>query len=175
MRALPWWLLLAVPARGHRGDRVETDLDIADPTISWALQGEFVDGDEVFTLRLDYDTPFATPVEVMTPHRSRYAEFRPRFAVVAEGLPPPTPEELAALPRPLPEGTGVFFEWNDDAEREPYFEGVLRHVYWTSGTTALRLPAGRTEIWIWSPDGDPGPFLFALGVEENFTGKLEER
>lgn len=172
MRGL-WLALLAVPARGHRGASVDTELEVADPTISWAVQGEFVEGDELITLHLDYDAPFAAPFELMVPHRARYAAFRPRFAVVAVGLPLPTPAEAAALPAPLPPGAGAYVALNDDREREPYFEGVLRHAYWTTGATAVRMPAGEVEVWIWSPDGEPGPFLLGFGVEENFTGKLE--
>ncbi len=168
-----WLILLALSAQAHRGEEVATDLTVADPTISWAITGEFHEGDELITLHLDYETPFAAPFELMVPHRDGYAEFRPRFAVVGQGLPQPTLEELAALPQPLPEGAGAYVELNGDSAREAYFEGVLRHAYWTTGATAVRLPAGESEVWIWSPEGTPGPFLFGFGVEENFTGKLQ--
>jgi hypothetical protein len=154
-------LLLAEPALAHRPGELGTVVEVSDPTISWTLASAFEDGDEVFTLHLNYEEPFAAPFEILVPAR-------PAYAVVAPGLPAPSEEEQALLPDALPEGYGAYVEWNDDEERYAYFEGVLRRSLWSSGTVALALPAGETEVWIWSPDGATGEFQFAFGVEENF-------
>jgi len=166
-RLLPLLLLLH-PALAHRPGTLDTTLEVSDPTISWTLAGEFETGDEVYTLHLDYDEPFAAPFETFVPARAGLEDFRPAYAVVGPGLPLPSEEEQALLPEPLPDGDGAYVDWNDDPEREVYFEGVMRRSLWSSGTIALALGAGESEVWIWSPDGRAGDFQFAFGVEENF-------
>jgi hypothetical protein len=162
--------LLAAPfAQGHEPSAVgDTHVTVPDPKVSWVFVGEFDDGDEVFQFDLDFDEGFAFPVEVLVPHRSEWRQFRPRFAVVGPGLPVPTDEVRALLPRDVPDGMGVFLEDNDRPDRVVLFEGVLRRLYWTSEAVALAVDAGETQIWVWSPDKSPGPFSLGLGVEEDF-------
>jgi hypothetical protein len=156
-------------ARGHQPSAAgETLVTVPDPKVSWVFVGEFEDGDEVFQFDLDFDEGFALPVEVLVPHRNELKDFRPRFAVVGPGLPPPTDAQRALLPREVPDGMGVYLELNDRPERVVLFEGVLRRVYWTSEAVALAVDAGETQIWVWSPDNTSGPFSIGLGVEEDF-------
>lgn len=166
-------VVLVGPAGAHRPVGVPETTRIEDPTISWALEGRFETGNEVFVVKFDMPRDFALPFEILVPHRGKYAEFRPAFAVVGEGLFDPTPVELDALPREIPYGMGVYVDLNEVEERDVFFEGVFRRAYWSSGTTAVPLLAGDHEIWIWSPDGDTGPFLVGMGVEEDF-GPLED-
>lgn len=144
------------------------EFDVQKPKISWAFVGSFDEGDEVFTVRLDYDEPFALPFELLTEHRSRFEDFRPAYAVVGPGLPAPTAADLEFLPRALPDGAGIFIERND-GEREAIFESVMRRAYYSSRPVALALLAAEYEVWIWSPDEDTGDFTLGLGVEEDFS------
>lgn len=144
------------------------EFDVAKPKISWAIVGSFDEGDEVFTVRLSYDEPFALPFEMLTEHRKKFEDFRPAYVVVGPGLPAPTAEDEAFLPRPVPEGAGVYIERND-GDREAIFEAVMRRAYYSSGAIALPLLAEDYEVWIWSPDGDTGDFTLGLGVEEDFS------
>ncbi len=160
--------LLLAPAQAHRPGLLDYTLEVEDPTISWTLNGSFEDGDEVFTILLDYEAPFAAPFEIFVPARRSLADHRPAYAIVGPGLPEPDDDLRALLPEEVPEGEGVFVDWNDDPERFVYFEGVMRRTLWSSGTTAVALQAGLNQVWIWSPDGSAGDFQFAFGVEENF-------
>lgn len=163
-------LLLALPAQAHRPGALDDTVIVSDPTISWTYTGTFDDGDEVYTLQLHYDAPFAAPFEILVPTRKAWEDFRPAYAIVGPGLPVPSDLEVALLPKDLPEGLGAFIAWNDAPERDVYFEAVMRRTLWSSGTTAVALQAGDFEIWIWSPDGATGDFQMAFGVEENFEG-----
>ena len=141
-----------------------------DPTISYAVNGTFAEGDERFRVLLSYDRGFALPFELLVEKRPGNESFRPMYAVVGPGLPAPTDAEAALLPEPLPEGAGVFLDANDDAERLVVFESVMRRVYWSTEATALVLPPGDYEVWVWSPDGHLGDFVLGFGVEEDFSG-----
>jgi hypothetical protein len=163
-------LLLVSPASAHRPAPAELRTVIDDPTISWVIAGELHDGDEVYTIALDFPRPFALPFELMTEKRAGTADFRPAYAVVGAGLPVPSVEVTAALPMPLPEGWGAFVAWNDEPEREIYFEQVMRRNLYTTGSHALALREGPHEIWIWNPDGLPGDWQMGFGVEEDFGG-----
>jgi hypothetical protein len=160
---------LALVARGHAPGNLADEFVVPNPETSWALYGSFATGDEVFVVDLDLAQDFATIFEVLVPHRTAWAEFRPRFAVVGPGLPVPDEVERARLPRPLPAGAGAFIEHNDATHRTVYFEGVTRSVMWTTGAIALPLGHGAHQIWIWSPDHASGDFTFGLGVEEDFS------
>lgn len=139
---------------------------VSDPTISVAAFGAFETGAEVFVLRLHFDERFGAPVELLVPHTAALANHRPAWALVAPGLPPPSAEERAALPRPLPEGTGAIVDLNDAAWREVTFEGVMRRFYWTSRPLAVVFAEGDNELWVWSPAGTTGKFGLGFGVEE---------
>lgn len=161
-------VLLILPAEAHRPEALDTTFEVDDPTISWTLTGAFETGDEVYTLVLDYEQPFAAPFELFVPAKRSLADHRPAYAIVGPGLPVPSAEEQELLPYELPDGQGAYIDWNDDPERFVYFEGVMRRTLWSSGTIALALPAGESQVWIWSPEGTTGDFQFAFGVEENF-------
>ena len=164
-------LSLAPTASAHRPQPAEERLNIEKPKVSHVVGGEFEDGTEVFTVVLEYDQPFALPMEIMVPRASELENHRPAFAVVGPGLPAPTPDEINWLPLEVPEGFGVLIEPNDESEREVYFERVMRRTMWTSGSLAVHLPAASTyEVWIWSPDFTVGEFWYGFGVEEDFSG-----
>lgn len=139
---------------------------VGDPTISVAAFGVFETGHEVFVLRLTYEERFGAPVELLVPHTGALAEHRPAWALVAPGLPRPSPEELAALPRPLPDGMGAIVDLNDAPEREVIFESVMRRSYWTSRPLAVVFAQGENELWVWPPKGTTGKFGLGFGVEE---------
>lgn len=166
-------LLLLAPARAHSPTDLSAETVIEDSTTSYAIYGHFETGDEVFKVLLDFPTDFAAPFEVLTPHRRKWADLRPAYAVVGPGLPAPTDDELAFLPEAPPDGWGVYVERNDAAERYVIFESFARGVYWSSRPVAVPLMAGENEIWVWSPDGDTGEVVMAFGVEESF-GEEEE-
>lgn len=165
-------LLLMVPlAAAHRPQTAEEVVEIAMPTISHAISGTFETGVEVFTVVLEYDEPFAMPMEILIPVRGDLELHRPAYAVVGPGLPEPTEEERAWLPFEVEDGLGVFIERNGDDPRDVYFETVMRRTMWTSGSHAIHLPsAGTYEVWIWSPNLTTGDFQYAFGVEEDFSG-----
>ena len=164
------FVILASPAWGHRPTSFDADEVVSDPTISWTIPGRFETGEEVFSFTLEYDSPFAAPFEILVPTANGNGDFRPRYAIVGPGLPEPTAAILEDLPAEavVENGDGVFYESNADADRFLYFEGVMRRALVSSGSTAVVLHEGLSTIWIWSPDGSPGHFLYGFGVEENF-------
>lgn len=166
---IPLLLALLLPAEAHRPAPLVQTTTVADPTISWVLAGAFATGEETFIVEMSFEQPIALPFEVLVPLRDKYADHRPRFALVGPGLPAPTDDQRALLPFEVPDGAGVFIELNDDADRFVYFEGVMRRTMWSSGTIAVPLAAGDYEAWIWSPGQSPGDFQFAFGVEEDFS------
>lgn len=163
-------LLLVVPlVSAHQPAAVESDFYVENPYISYAVNGTFVTGDEVFTVQLDLDRAFALPFELLIEKKPSNKDHRPMYAVVGPGLPPPSAELAAMLPLEVPEGAGVFIDRNDDPERLVIFESVMRRFYWSSDTTALALDPGHHEVWVWSPDGTTGDVVIGLGVEEDFS------
>lgn len=165
-------LSLGLSPRGHahRPTAVQREFDVELPEVSHAIYGELAGPDDLYTVRLTFEQPFAMPLEILVPHRRSLEEHRPVYAVVGPGQPAPTPEEAALLPRPLPPGAGVFLERNDAAERLVIFESFSRRMFWSSGPMALALAAGDHEIWIFSPEGTSGDFVLGFGVEEDFSG-----
>ena len=163
--------LLTPLASAHRPEPAEERLTIAKPEVSHVVGGNFESGVEVFTVVLDYDDPFAMPMEIMVPKDADLEDHRPAFAIVGPGLPIPTPTQADWLPLEVPDGYGVYIEPNDDPHREVYFERVMRRTLWTSGSVAVHLPgSGTYEVWIWSPDFSVGEFWYGFGVEEDFSG-----
>jgi hypothetical protein len=160
-------LLVVAPLHAHEPNTLEDEFEVENPDSSYALYGEFVDGDEVFTVRLSYEAPFAAPFEILVPRRDKYQDHRPAYALVGPGLAEPTTEERAALPRELPPEAGVFVEMNQSDDRPVIFESFTRRVFWSSGPIALRMTGGDYEIWIWSPEETAGPFSLGFGVEED--------
>jgi hypothetical protein len=145
----------------------EPELDIESPEASHAIYGTLDgDPDQVFVTRLRFEQPFALPFEILVPRRRDLADHRPAFAVIGPGLPAPTAEELAMLPRPLPEGAGLFLERDDAPERPVIFESFTRRAFWSSGPIALALEPGEHEVWVFSPEGTAGDFVLSFGVEE---------
>lgn len=157
-------------ASAHRPESAQLITPIDDPTVSWVINGGFSTGDEVFTIKLDFPRPFALPMELMVEHRAGTEDFRPAYAVVGPGLPAVRPDDAALLPKEVPAGWGAYIAWNDEVDREVYFEQVMRRTMYTTGSFALALREGPNEVWIWSPAGDPGDWQLGLGVEEDFTG-----
>lgn len=163
-------VMVVAVAHAHRPSRLKGETTIDNPYISWVLVGIFEKGDELFVLKMKLERPFATPFEIFVPRQEKYRNFRPQFAIVGPGLPKPSRQVEAILPKPLPAGAGVYYEPNDKPEREVYFETVMRRTMWTSGTTAVPLLKGDYQIWIWSSKQQKGKFQFAFGVEEKFDG-----
>ena len=177
IRKLIFGALVAVivaPTAGHahRPQTFDADEIITDSTISWTLPGTFETGSELYEFELEYDEPFAAPFEIFSPTSGGNSDFRPRYAIIGPGFPEPTAEVLGRLPDgvTVPDGAGIFLELNEDADRYVFFEGVMRRVLVSSGTTALRLAAGQHKVVIWSPEQTTGRFMFGFGVEENFEG-----
>jgi hypothetical protein len=141
-------------------------LVIEDPILSAALYGEFKGPRDVFEAKMSLTRPLAIPVEVLVPRRDALENHRPIFAIVAAGLPEPTANERALLPRPLPPGTGVIVGSYAKADREVIFESFTRRVFWTNGVTAYVLPRGDVSIWVFAPGGTSGKFVLGFGVEE---------
>jgi hypothetical protein len=148
----------------------EDELVIERPKISAAVYGTLEDREQHYVVHLSYDEPFALPFEMLVPRRAELVDHRPAFAVVGPGLPPPTAEEAALLPRAVPEGEGLFLDRNDDPERLLIFESFTRRVFWSSTPVAVALPAGDFEVWVFSPTGSTGDFVLGFGVEEDFSG-----
>jgi hypothetical protein len=170
MRNSSFWILLCVPLlRAHQPGANEGITEIEDATISYAIYGDFPTGSELREVHLTLPTPYALPFELLVPHIAGNEDFRPMYAVVGPGLPAPTEEEAALLPKALPEGWGVFLDQNDNEPRDVVFEGFLRRVSWSTGTIAIPLREGDHEIWIWSPEQTPGEFVMGFGVEEDFS------
>ncbi|MBP9087657.1 MAG: hypothetical protein KBG15_16160 [Kofleriaceae bacterium] len=139
---------------------------VANPQDSYALFGVFYAGDEVFVAQLRHATRFAAPVEMLVPHTDALKAHRPAYAVVGIGLPMPTADERALLPKPLPNGWGAVIEFNDISPRPALFESVMRRFYCSSEPLAVIFPQGDSEIWIWSPAKTKGKFGLGFGVEE---------
>lgn len=165
-----FWLALLPLASAHQPAEVETDFEVPNPYISYAVNGSFHEGHEVYELHLSYDRGFALPFELLTEKRAGLEDFRPMYAVVGPNLPAPTEADLAVLPFPVEDGLGVFVDRNDDPERLVIFESVMRRFYWSSGAIALALDPGDYEVWVWSPEEKQGDFVLGMGVEEDFSG-----
>ncbi|MGC4116567.1 MAG: hypothetical protein QM765_18715 [Myxococcales bacterium] len=163
-------LLVSLPAVAHApGMLDESGVTVVEnPKVSRLLVGTFKTGTEVHVAKMHFETGFATGFEMITPHREELRDFRPAFAVVAKGLPVPSMEVQKRLPWPLPEGAGAFVDFNEENPRPVLWEFVMRRVYWTTDPTAVPLPAGETEVWMWSPQKRRGPFSLGFGVEEKF-------
>lgn len=146
--------------------RAGVPFDVPDATISRALYGEFLNGDEIFVARLSFPEDFALPVELFVPHRESLKSHRPAWALVGVGLPLPRDHERAALPRPLPTGAGAYVDLNRIDPRPAFYEFFTRRYFWSSGAVALVLPKGAYELWMWSPDRTTGKFGMGFGVEE---------
>ena len=98
MRTVLLLMLLFVPeASAHRPSTAEAVTTIDDPTVSWVVNGELHDGDEVFRVKLDFPRPFALPFELMTERRAGAADFRPAVAIVGPGLPSASAEVAAII------------------------------------------------------------------------------
>lgn len=143
-----------------------TAYEVANPKVSYALYGEFVTGQEVFVVKLSLDERFAVPVEVFVPHQESLKEHRPVWALVGPGLPAPSAEELAALPRALPAGWGAVVDLNTVSPRPAFFEFVLRRFYWSSGPLNVVFPKGDCEFWLFVPGHTRGKFGLGFGTEE---------
>lgn len=141
-------------------------LVVEDPLLSYALYGEFTQPDEFFEAQMKLASPLAIPIEILVAAKDSMREHRPLFAIVGAGLPQPTEEELAMLPRPLPEGAGVMIGRYEREDREIIFESYTRRAFFTNGVTAYILPGGDTRLWVWSPGGTTGKFVLGFGVEE---------
>lgn len=165
------FVAIAAIAHAHRPGTLKEDTTVSNPYVSWTFPGLFETGDELYVLRLNMERAFATPFEIMVPRQEGYRNFRPQFAIVGPGLPKPSRRIEAILPKPLPEGAGVFYEANDKPERDVFFETVMRRSLWSSGTTAIPLQKGNYQVWIWSSEKQKGKFQFAFGVEEKFDGE----
>ena len=113
LRFFPALLLLAPLASAHRPEPAQDELTIAKPKVSHVVGGNFETGDEVFRVLLDYDRPFAMPMEIMVPRDKDLENHRPVFAIVGPGLPEPTSEQRLFLPLEVADGHGVFIEYND--------------------------------------------------------------
>lgn len=165
-----WLLLAGLPlAPAHQPGENDGITQIEDATVSHAIYGAFEHGDEVREIHLTLPGPFAFPFEILVPHIPKNEDFRPFYAIVGPGLPIPDADTLALLPKEVAPGAGVYLDRNDAPERDVIFEGFLRRVSWSSGTIALPLREGSYQIWIWSPEGTPGEFVFGFGVEEDFS------
>ena len=163
--------LLASPlALAHRPTSGGIDQVIDAPKISHAVYGMFEDGQEVFTIRMEFDEGFALPFELLIPHKQEQRDHRPWYAVIAPGLPAPLASELDLLPVDVPEGHGLFIDRHDEEQREVIFESFSRRMMWTVGATALAVQPGETTIVVWSPERTTGEFVIGFGVEEDFSG-----
>jgi len=161
-------VLFATPADGHTPGRLfaQTPFEVADPTVSYALYGEFKTGDEVFVVWLKPDQRVAVPVEVFVPHQARLKDHRPAWALMGPGLPAPSVEERAALPQALPDGWGAVVDLDTIEPRPVFYEFVLRRFYWSSGPMNVVLPAPECVFVVWSPARTTGKFGLGFGVEE---------
>lgn len=148
--------------------RAGTPFVVEEAGVSYALYGVFERGDERFTVTISFSEDFALPFEIFVPHRDELRDHRPAYAIVGAGLPVPGPDELAALPAPLPPGRGAFVELDRVEPRPAFYEFFTRRFFWSSGPVALVLPRGDYEIWIWSPSRTTGKFGLGFGVEERF-------
>lgn len=155
-------------AHAHQPNVLEVGevYQVSDPLLSFALYGEFQSADDFFEVSMDLDKPLAIPVEILVPRVGELAEHRPAFAIVGEGLPTPSAEDLALLPRDLAQGVGAVVVRNDEPEREIIFESYTRRVLLSNGVVAYVLPAGNVRFWIWSPRKTLGRFVLGFGVEE---------
>lgn len=165
----PLWLLAVPFALAHQPTAIQDTFEVENPYISYAANGTFETGDEVFTVKMTYDRGFALPFELLVEKRPASKNHRPMYAVVGPGLPAPSDDVRALLPKEMPEGAGVYLDRNDDPERTVIFESVMRRVYWSTEPVALALPPGNFEVWIWSPEGTTGDFVLGFGVEEDFS------
>lgn len=169
MRGL-WLVLLVLPALAwaHTPGRLDPNVPFIpdDPQDSQALYGEFITGEECFVIKLSLEERYAVPVEVFVAKQDRLKEHRPAWALVGPGLPSPSPEELAALPKPLPSGWGAIVDLNTVSPRPIFYEFVLRRFYFSSGPLNVVVPQGESELWIFSPRKTTGKFGIGFGVEE---------
>ncbi len=166
--ALGLFLVPIYPVMAHQPNVFEEGelLVVSDPLLSFALYGNFESPDSFFEAQMQLERPLAIPIEILVAARDELTDHKPLFAIVGPGLPEPTEEEKALLPRPLPDGKGIVVARYEREDREILFESYTRRAFYTNGVVAHVLPAGDVRLWVWSPEGTTGKFVLGFGVEE---------
>jgi len=144
-------------------------IPIGDPTFaSAAIYGRLGQPDEVDLYRFTPSKIAPLPFDALVPVRSALSAFRPRVALVAQGLEVQSPEEF---PVQLPKGYGAIFVTDSKSTpRSVFFEPYSMERYWKSGNRTVELPSGvPAYIAVFDPTGQTGEYVIGAGTVENFS------
>jgi hypothetical protein len=143
---------------------LESPVEIGDPGISWAFYGRLPEpaSREVYRLRAVAGEPLY--FGVLVPEIERLRGFRPSVALVGPGLPA---DGVADLPIPAPPGSGAIVLRADGAAPRRFHEPFTQVDYWMYPDFRIPAPAtGEYLLVVWSPSGQTGPYVIAVGERE---------
>lgn len=126
--------------------------------------------DDLDFFQFDVSEPVRLFVEVILPVCPSYVNFRPWFAIIGPGLPPP----LYELPIDLPEGYGAVVMADEDTgePRERFYEPFGGKWYFQGPQfDEIVESAGEWAVIYWDPTGHRGDYVAVIGTEERFEGQ----
>lgn len=130
---------------------------------AWLESAEDVD---YYTFELRERTPFLA--EVLVPVHALYRAFRPGFALIGRGLPPPPP----TLPVKPHEGYGALVFLDDAATaRTSFHEPFGGKSYYRGPRLERVLEPGRYTLVYWDPQRGMGDYVAVIGKKEIWRGK----
>jgi hypothetical protein len=145
---------------------LELPVQTGDPEISWAFYGRLPapGSHDVYRLHAEAGEPLY--FGVLVPEIERLRGFTPSVALVGPGLPT---ARVADLPIPTPPGSGAIVLRAEGAEPRRFYEPFSQTDYWMYPDTRIPAPAtGDYWLVVWSPSGQTGPYVLALGEREVF-------
>lgn len=164
-------LLWPAVAEAHRPVFVEperatlqTPFEIGDPAISWAFYGRLSGPASHGVYRLHAEAGEPLYFGALVPMIERLRGLRPSVALVGPGLPA---EGVAELPIAAPPGSGAILLHPVGTEPQRFYEPFTQVNYWKYPD--IQIPAPSTgDYWlvVWSPSGQTGPYMLAVGERE---------
>ena len=158
------------------GDPFPGAVPVPDAAVSRAVYGTLVEGEPFDAYRLTVSQAATTPVELLVPATSRYAAFRPAFALVGPDVPP-----AGAPPRFLAERLATAYGSAGDAgvtvvedpgadPRPTFYEPFSFSTYYRGAQAAVELrPGVDYYLVVYDPAGGSGEYVLGIAEAESFT------
>lgn len=171
-------LAMAAPARAHVPYIEGRDYSRAHPFVmerladSKAIYGWLASARDVDVVRIDVDAPATIAADLDVQVCPLLAEFRPSYAIVGPGLPPPPAD--TPLPVDLPPGYGavVVPNYAPGVQRPTFYEPVGGHLYYDGIPTTVEATApGAWAILVWDPYRMGGDYVLSTGYRERTTAE----
>jgi hypothetical protein len=172
------WALLAGTALAHqpffeeRDWRLNAPCQIADPTISTALNGTLARSGDVDWFEFKGKPGQEVLLSLAIPQIAGQEEFAPTIALVGPGLPQ---NRLPGWVR-RPEGGGALVIEPAPGAAHSFYEPNGGRSYWRRQQARIPLPAGGTYlIAVYHPKGAVGRYTLTIGETEVQGGDPEYR